>query len=479
TIFTALNRDALVSTAHIVGLFFFWYKERVPRCRNTDRPKYNLCCKWGSILLAPYQPPPQPFFDLLSSHTNNLSSHFFDHIRQYNTMFAMTSMGAKVNEAINDGRGPYIFKVSGQVYHRVGSLIPSQEYAQLYIFDTDHEANDCIVASLIQMLDTYNPIVKLFRTARERLSSRASDQYNIRLFGKADALGDIYSTPGASEVVGLVVGDIGSTGIGRDNIIENHSSQLQQINEKHRKFMAMQYPILFPYGEDGYHEKIMYHQTARSQYMKRQATTMAEYYACRLHDRPGDFNTPLRCGRLAPYNSLAASVSNGLISGSSAGQRIYLPAFFIGSPRYLYQKYLDCIKIWLPRFVVTFTSNTAWPEIMMALPPGLQPSDSPKIIDQVFKMKLNILMDDIKKRKIFGPIYAGPLDATKIDTFILAQLPDPTIDPIGYDVVSSFMVYGPYRPLNSNSVCMSEGKCSKFYPKKFCDQTTILENGFP
>jgi hypothetical protein len=63
---------------------------------------------------------------------------FFDHIRQYNTMFAMTSMGAKVIDSINDGRAPYVFKVSGTVCHRFGSLVPPApgnrpEYAQLYI----------------------------------------------------------------------------------------------------------------------------------------------------------------------------------------------------------------------------------------------------------------------------------------------------------------------------------------------------------
>jgi hypothetical protein len=30
-----------------------------------------------------------------------------------------------------------------------------------------------------------------------------------------------------------------------------------------------------------------------------------------------------------------------------------------------------------------------------------------------------------------------------IDTFISAQLPDPTIDLVGFDAVSSFMVHGP------------------------------------
>jgi hypothetical protein len=55
-------------------------------------------------------------------------------------MFAMTSMGANVIDSVNDGHGPYVFKISGQVCHRIGSLIPSHgarpKYAQLYLFDT-------------------------------------------------------------------------------------------------------------------------------------------------------------------------------------------------------------------------------------------------------------------------------------------------------------------------------------------------------
>ena len=284
TIFSALNLGGPRCSCQHCGALF-WYEERLRRDRNTPNPKYNLCCKDGRILLPPYQPPPQPLLDLLTQHGNPLTRHFFDHIRQYNTMFAMTSMGAKVIESINDGRAPYVFKISGQVCHRVGSLMPSEghrpEYAQLYIFDTEHEVsnrinvassssrspfhtNQNIVASLIEMLDMHNPIVKLFRTARERLLGDSSYQYHIRLFGKANAHGDIYSAPVASEVVGLIVGDIGQTDVGRDIILEDRSSRLQRINEQHCKFMAMQYPILFPYGEDGYHESLMYRQIGRS-----------------------------------------------------------------------------------------------------------------------------------------------------------------------------------------------------------------------
>jgi hypothetical protein len=95
---------------------------------------------------------------------------------------------------------------------------------------------------------------------------------------------------------------------------------------------------------------------------------------------------------------------------SSIGQRIILPTSFTRSPRYLYQKYQDCIgicrKFGCPDLFVTFTSIAAWPKILGVLPPGLTPSDRPEIVDRVFKMKLNILMDDIKKRNFFGPINA-------------------------------------------------------------------------
>ena len=375
-------------------------------------------------MLKPYDPPPQPLLDLLTSQNTAISNHFFDHFWQYNTMFAMTSMGAKVIESINDGRAPYVFKISGQVCHRIGSLMRPEnrrpEYAQLYIYDTEHEvrnrinitassvpssarsssarpsfnANEDIVQSLISMLNTHNPIVKLFRTARERLTADAPDQFFIRLYGKPDAHGDIYSAPVTSEVVGLVVGDIGSTDVGRDIIIDNRSSRLQQINEKHCKFMAMQYPLLFPYGEDGYHDDLMYRNLPQNQAIGRQKVTMLEYCAYRLHDRPGDFNTPLRGKRLtqayqvdsyccveeyriafyrkpgfqkkyrsSPYNELANSVSRGTISGSSVGQRIILPSSFTGGPRYMYQNYQDsiaiCRKYGCPDLFVTFTSNAA------------------------------------------------------------------------------------------------------------------------
>ena len=209
--------------------------------------------------------------------------------------------------------------------------------------------------------------------------------------------------------------------------------------------MSMQYPLLFPYGEDGYHDELMCHPVANAS-NQRQKVTMLEYYAYRLHDRPNDFNTPLRCKRLtqayfvdgyccvetfcigffrkpsfqrkyrsSPFSCLANSVSRGITTGSAVGQRIILPSSFTGGPRYLYQNYQDsiaiCRKYGCPDLFVTFTSNAAWPKITEALSsiPGQQPSDRPDIVNRVFKMKLNMLMDDIKNKQFFGPTNAGNL----------------------------------------------------------------------
>jgi hypothetical protein len=118
----------------------------------------------------------------------------------------------------------------------------SNRISVVSLSQTPFHVNEIIVQSLIQMLDSYNPIVRLFQTTQKRLVDSSDDHYSIRIFGDIDAHSDIFSFPVTSEVVGLVIGDIGETDVSRDIIIEDRTSNLQQINERHHKFMSMQYP---------------------------------------------------------------------------------------------------------------------------------------------------------------------------------------------------------------------------------------------
>jgi len=71
-----------------------------------------------------------------------------------------------------------------------------------------------------------------------------------------------------------------------------------------------------------------------------------------------------------------------------------------------------------------------------------------------------------------------PTCAEEIDSFICAELPEQDIDPLAYDTVTRHMIHGPCGPNFLKDPCMEGSDCSKHYPKPFCDETRIEENGF-
>jgi hypothetical protein len=62
-----------------------------------------------------------------------VSNKFMRAIRQYNCLFAFTSMGANIDRSINDGRGPPVFKICGQIHHCIGSLLPPDDNPPKFI----------------------------------------------------------------------------------------------------------------------------------------------------------------------------------------------------------------------------------------------------------------------------------------------------------------------------------------------------------
>ncbi|XP_074363652.1 uncharacterized protein LOC141704304 [Apium graveolens] len=66
-----------------------------------------------------------------------------------------------------------------------------------------------------------------------------------------------------------------------------------------------------------------------------------------------------------------------------------------------------------------------------------------------------------------------------IDTIISAEIPDINVDHDAYNAVKKSMVHGSCGQANVSSPCMQQGKCTKFFPKKFNDTTTIGEDGYP
>jgi hypothetical protein len=127
-----------------------WYEERLGPNRRTKNPSFEICCKNEKIDLPELQEPPI-FLEQLLNGDNQRSRNFRKNIRSYNSMFAFTSTGGVVDKEINKGHGPYVFHIHGQNYHHIGTLLLEEGnqpcWAQLYIYDTEHEIENKINAS--------------------------------------------------------------------------------------------------------------------------------------------------------------------------------------------------------------------------------------------------------------------------------------------------------------------------------------------
>ncbi|XP_058741254.1 uncharacterized protein LOC131613618 [Vicia villosa] len=143
------------------------------------------------------------------------------------------------------------------------------------------------------------------------------------------------------------------------------------------------------------------------------------------------------------------------------GKRVVLPSSYVGSKRYMDQLYFDGMAIssalGFPDLFITFTCNPNWPEITRGLmKSNLKPHDRPDIIS---------------KSK-----YPSPSD---IDNIISAEIPDPLLHPRLYHLVKTHMMHGPCGLARQNSPSMKNGKCSKFFTKKFNEETIVDNEGYP
>ncbi|KAL6569893.1 hypothetical protein OROMI_014407 [Orobanche minor] len=97
---------------------------------------------------------------------------------------------------------------------------------------------------------------------------------------------------------------------------------------------------------------------------------------------------------------------------TSIGKCFVIPTSFTGGPRYMIQNHQDAMAIckWygFPDLFITITCNPKWPEISRYLASvNSNPEDRPDIICRVFKMKLDVLIKDLKDHLLLGKTQAG------------------------------------------------------------------------
>ncbi|UYV69156.1 hypothetical protein LAZ67_6002606 [Cordylochernes scorpioides] len=194
--------------------------------------------------------------------------------------------------------------------------------------------------------------------------------------------------------------------------------------------------------------------------------------------------------------------------GVRIGRIFILPSSFPGSSRAMQQNYQDAMaivrKFGRPDLFVTFTCNPRWTDIVENLLPNQNPSDRPDLVARVFNLKLQQLLHEIVSQHVLGVVIARvhvvefqkrglphahmlfmlreedkPRDRDAIDRLVCAEIPSPTMQVQLYDMVRKHMIHGPCGNFNLHSPCMSDGKCTKDFPKSFLQLTEANNNGYP
>lgn len=236
----------------------------------------NFCCLEGRIVLSTNELPSM-MQNLLTS-TSDLAKSFRTYIRTYNNHFAFTSFGVRAdNDLSKRNMGIYTFRVQGQVYHFLNDLQPDEKSAknlQLYFHDTENEIENRFMSSprlskeLIAICMAYlqqNPYARFFSNLRD---VPCFAEYKIILKTIPGQDQRVYNKPDVSQVAALWVEGEDNGEQGQRNIeVKTHSDQSRTVQYYYGCYDPLQYPLMFPFGELGWHQHIPKKTT--SQRMKR------------------------------------------------------------------------------------------------------------------------------------------------------------------------------------------------------------------
>jgi hypothetical protein len=194
------------------------------------------------------------------------SVHFCQHIWNYNNTLSFTSLCAEIDRTTQGQPGVYTFRISGNLYHNVRSVIPTADrssgFAQIYVIGGNNlveamhrirQSKSPLLMSLMmelqQFLTTHNSYAKFYCNVQLHLHKAPHSEFVLKQVIPAGFNRKISNKPSVDEVA-MVVESSNDASIGpRDILLQKADGEPVKITNQHSGYLALWYPILFPYGQ--------------------------------------------------------------------------------------------------------------------------------------------------------------------------------------------------------------------------------------
>ena len=534
-----------------------------------------LCCKRGQVSGIRDFNLPSELDQLYTDQEDPTAKRFREKSRLFGNGMAMSSVTIEKgwkNRCYNNKMSSML-TASGQFFRRIGPMIHkagrTPKAIQCWFFGPEEAAtyrirnafgppenakskkkeilDRTIFTKLHKILiKAKNKYIETFLSVKDYVAKRNVGDVVLALHANESTNNLIHkgrlNAPCVKEVAVLMPNEIGAD---HERLLTfnyktpNDSVGLQFIPDYHRCYDPLQYPLIFPDGQDGWHFELKH--------------TLLDHVNFMMMDRDGITN-PILCGNgigqqfiLDQYckvelerlrwvelnqKTIHAELYSGLTDSikksdnmqqnlKHTGRRVILPSTFIGGDRYMHQQYMDSMALFQhfgrPHLFDTMTANPQWKEIQDYLKPDQTAFDRPELVARVFKLKKQQLIREIHAQSIFGKCVARThciefqkrglphvhiliwletekhADPTLIDKIICAEIPKATIEVPNEDnpgtfkdvtnplftKVTSSMLHGPCGHHNPSRSCTSAGSCKYNYPKDYIYRTELNEDGYP
>ena len=368
-------------------------------------------------------------------------------------------------------------------------------------------------------MDKESPYAKSYKHMKDVTDDRGIHEITLSFATAKDEDMRRYNHPNTLEASVIFEGNEGEPPGIKDIVVWTHEYATHRVSELSEHVDPLAYPLLFPWGEPGWHPQLKHRIVSRTTSYTR--VTPIQFYACRLMIRKNlegkdtsllphgagllfqqyvcDVYSRVEGQRLNWYRLNQKNLRVELYDGLSdalqkpkfdlekplLGTRVILPSSYPGCPRNMQQNYCDALALvgryGKPDYFTPMTANPSWIEIVDNLRPGETSQGRPDLMARVFHLKFKELLRQLLDDNVLGRVVSytwviefqkrglphahillimasayKPKTPEDIDARICAEYQDPRLQPELHQIILRSQTHGPCGQTFNHHACSME-----------------------